>query len=125
MQIYQWNSFTQCSSLTLVFEACANALNNGIPDIRRLMDDMKVFTSSLADNAGVTFVDVEIVREVLPQLFENKGASSEVQSGEIRVRDGLSDDFRCRSGNELDHPRRYAGFCKDLIDEVVRICCRR
>jgi hypothetical protein len=88
------------------------------------MDDMEVLTPSFAHNARITFEDVEIVCDVPPQLFEDRCASGEVQRRKIRVRDGLSDDLRRRSRNKLDNPGRYAGFCEDLVDEIVGICCR-
>ena len=66
--------------------------------------------TSLSDDPGITLVDVEVLGDVLPQLFEDSSTSSEVKPSEERVGNGLSDDVCGRTRDKLDHTRRDTGL---------------
>ena len=82
---------------------------------------MEVLASSLPNNAGVSPVLFEVLRDVLPQLAEDERASREMERGERAVVDRLGDDLRRRAGDELDHARWEPCFGEDLVDEVVGV----
>lgn len=82
--------------------------------------------TSLAYYPGVAFILIEVRCNILPKLLEDKGTSSEVKRGKVRMFDSLSDDFRRRSRNELDDACWQTGFLEYLLDDIVGIgCCRR
>jgi hypothetical protein len=82
--------------------------------------------TSLANDAWIAPIIVDVGGDVLPQLLENERASGKVQRGELAVRDGLRDHFQWRSRHELDGAWGNAGFGEDLVYDVIRIrCCGR
>jgi hypothetical protein len=96
-------------------------LDDRIPDLGRLVDNVEVLPAGLAHNPWVPFVHIEVGRDVLPQLLEDKGAASEVESREVGVVDGLCDYFGRGSGGKLDDTRGDAGLGEDLVDNVVGV----
>lgn len=83
---------------------------------------MEVLASCLAHNPGVALIDIEVGGDILPQLLENEGATSEVERGKAAVVDGLRDDLGRGTRGELDNTGGNTGFGKDVVDEVVGVC---
>jgi len=126
---------------TLVFEGGANSLENGVFDVCRRVNDVEVFATwkggskltrhpiatpcpvrtSLSDDSRITLVDIEVLGDILPQLFEDSGTPGEVKSSEERVGDGLSNDVRGGAGDELNHTRRDTGLLQQLVHDIVRV----
>ena len=75
----------------------------------------------LADDAGVTLVDIQVRRNVLPELLEDEGASGEVKGGEVWAREHLTDYSLRGARDELDNARRDASLGEDLVSNVVRV----
>lgn len=89
------------------------------------MDKVEVLAACLANNTGVAAVDIDVCGDVLPELAEDVGAASEVESGEQLVVNALRNDFRRRTGGELDDARRYTSLGEDLMANVVGVSGRR
>lgn len=107
--------------LTLVLERGPDSLVDGVLDICRRVDEVEILAASLADNTRVALVDVQVGRDVLPELLENERAAGKVQGSEVWAGDCLTDDLLCGSWHELNHAGRDAGFCKDLVHDVVGV----
>jgi hypothetical protein len=71
---------------------------------------MEVLAACLTNDPGVSSILVKVVGNILPQLLEDEGASSEVEGRELAVTDRLCDDFSGRARDELDDASRQAGF---------------
>lgn len=90
-----------CETHTLVLKRAADALHHRVRDIRRRVDEVEVLATSLTNEARIALVVVDVCSDILPQLLEDKGATSEVECSEAWVRDDLRDDFGGRAGDEL------------------------
>jgi hypothetical protein len=75
--------------------------------------------TSLANNAGITPIIIDICCDILPQLFEYECASREVQRSKLAVRDCLRDDFWWRTWHELDDTGGHASFSENLVYDVI------
>lgn len=78
--------------------------------------------TGLANDTGIALVIVQISSNVLPELLEDEGASSEVKGGEVRVGDHLADNLSRRTRNELEDTSGQTSLFEDLVDEVVGVC---
>jgi hypothetical protein len=106
---------------TLVLKRRAHSLHHRIPNLSRLVNQMKVLPPRLAHDARVRPIRVQVARNVLPQLLEHGRAAGKVQRREAAVRESLRDDFFCGPRDELDDARGYASFFEDLVDDVVGV----
>lgn len=77
--------------------------------------------TSLSDNPRIAFVDVEVLCDVLPQLFEDSSTPGEVKTGEERVGNCLGDDIRGRARHELNNARWDAGLLQQLVNNVIGV----
>jgi len=91
--------------LSRVLESRSNALKNSLPDVGRLVDQVEVLSSGLSDDSRVGSVEVNVLRDLLPESLEDGGGSGEVQTREGLVVDALLDDL----GSGSLRPRRRGG----------------
>lgn len=82
---------------------------------------MEVLSTSLSNNLGVTFVDLQVGCNILPKFPEDEGAPSEMEGGKTLVVDCLRDNLRRRTGDKLDNTGRYSCLTEDLVYDVVRV----
>lgn len=109
------------SQHTLVLECASYALHNRVLQLRRLMNDMEVLSTSLTNKTWVALVYVDVSGDVLPEFLEDECAAGKVEGGEAGVGDDLRADLFRRAGDELDNTRWHAGLLEDLVDDVVGV----
>lgn len=107
--------------LTRVLESSSDSLNDTRLDVGRRVIEMEVFTTSFTYNSGVAPVDVEVLGNVLPELSEDVGRTSEVETSKLLVINTLLDNLRGVSRDELNDGGRKAGLEEDLVDNVVGV----
>ena len=107
--------------LALVLERGADALRHHRIHVRRGVHKVEVLATRLADNAGVALVQVEVVRDLLPERAEHEGRAGKVQTRKVAVVDRRVRHRRRIAGDELDHTVRHAGLLEDLEHDVVRV----
>ena len=90
---------------TLVLERAAYTLHDRVRDIRRRVDKVEVLATGLTNETRIALVVVDVRGDILPELLEDEGATSEVECCEAWVRDDLRDDFGGWSGDELEDTR--------------------
>lgn len=83
--------------LTLVLERRADGLNDARADVGSRVVQVEVFAARLADDPRVALVNVEILRNVLPQLAEDLSGSGKVKTSKVPVVNALLDDVRGRA----------------------------
>src|ERR1700722_7541201 len=106
---------------TLIFERCPHGLHDRVPNIRRLVYDVKVLPARFADDSGVALVCVDILRDVFPQFLQHESATREMKRRKARVGDDLSRDFLGWSGDKLDDAGRYTSLRKQLVYQPVGV----
>lgn len=82
---------------------------------------MEVLTTSFTYNSGVAPVDVEVLGNVLPELSEYVGGTSEVETSKLLVINTLLDNLRGVSRDELNNGRRKTGLKEDLMNNVIGV----
>lgn len=105
----------------MILKSATDALQNRIPDVSRFVDNVEVLSSSLPYNPRITLVQIQVGRDVFPELTEHRRASGKVQSGETLVIDNLTNNLRSGSWNKLNDTRRNTSLSKNLVNNVIRI----
>jgi hypothetical protein len=81
--------------------------------------DDEDLAARLADDARGVAVGVDVRADRVPHRVEDAGGAGEVDSGEIRAREGGVADRGARPVDEVDHPGRKAGLLEHP-HQVVR-----
>ena len=111
----------QGKKITLVLKRAPHALYHSIPNLCRLVYNMKVLSTRFTHNPRVTSILVKIQCDIFPQFFEHKGASSEMECSEAWMVDGLSNNFGRGSRNKLDDTGWDSSFREYFMNEVVGV----
>lgn len=83
------------------------------------MDHVEVLATSLTNNTGVADVVVDVVTNLLPQVAEDVGGTSEVERREVGAGERDARDLLGITGDELDDTSGETGLLEELVDEVV------
>ncbi len=88
--------------MSRVLETSSDSLNDARLDLGRRVVEVEVLSSSLTNDSWVTLVLVNVVTDSLPEISEDVGGSSEVETGKVLVVDTLTDNLGRVAWNELD-----------------------
>ena len=77
--------------------------------------------TSLANDAWIALILIDVCGDVLPQLLEHERAPSEMQRSKVAMRDCLRDNLWGRAWHKLYNSGRHASLGEDLVNEVVGI----
>ncbi len=111
---------------TLVLESPAHSLHHSILQLSRLMNQVEVLSTCLTNQPRIALVNVDVRRDIFPELLEDERTACEVQRGKAWVGDHLRDDLGWRTGDELDNTGWYTCLFKNLVNDVIGVgCCRR
>jgi len=79
--------------------------------------------TSLSNDPGVAFVDVKVLGNILPQLFEDGSTPGEVKPSKEWVGNSLGNNLGRRTRDKLNYTRWHTGFLQQLVHDVVGVCC--
>lgn len=108
--------------LALEFEGSADGLDDRIPDIGRLVNEVEVLAAGLTDNTGVTAVLAlsNTPSNLAIQRAEHSGASSEMEGSKVGVVEDRVGNLAGFTGDELDNVLGQTRLQQDLVNQPVR-----